>query len=62
MNRGAHPERTPFYGALLVISAMISGSAVTWWSSPATPLRDAVLALALVVAIAGSVMTLRDRY
>ena len=58
--RGDHPMRTPFYGALLMIGAMLMGVAVTAWTHPPTPVRIVVLVAALLVAIAGFVMTLRD--
>ena len=60
MARGEHPQRTPVYGAGLIVAAMLSGLAVTVWSSPPAALRAVVLILALVAALAGSLMTLRD--
>jgi UDP-N-acetylmuramyl pentapeptide phosphotransferase/UDP-N-acetylglucosamine-1-phosphate transferase len=58
--RGDHPERTPLYGALLIVAAMLAGLAVQDWTHPPTALRVAVLVLALVAAIVGVGMTLRD--
>jgi hypothetical protein len=52
--------RTPFYGACLIVAAMLAGLAVTYWSHPPTALRAVVLVAALLVALAGFVMTLRD--
>lgn len=60
MARGDHPERTPVYGVLLIVAAMLSGLAVTVWSSPPTVLRVAVLIADLVAWLAGLLMTLRD--
>jgi hypothetical protein len=60
MKRGQHPQRTPFYGAMLMITAMLIGIAVTAWSHPATAVRAVVLVFALIVAIIGFGMTLRD--
>jgi hypothetical protein len=60
MARGDHPERTPVYGAMIIVAAMLSGLAVQVWFSPPTALRIAVLVIALVAAIIGVGMTLRD--
>jgi hypothetical protein len=60
MARGDHPMRTPFYGALLIIAAMLAAVAVTSWSHPGTAVRATVLIVALVVALVGLGMTLRD--
>jgi len=60
MARGDHPERTPFYGALLVIAAMLAGLAVQVWTHPPLAVRVVVLVLALVAAIVGTGLTLRD--
>lgn len=60
MARGEHPERTPVYGAALMIAAMLSGLAVQVWSKPPLVVRVIVLVAALVAAIVGAGMTLRD--
>ena len=60
MPRGDHPMRTPFYGALLIVAAMLTGVAVTAWTHPSTVVRAIVLALALVIALIGFGLTLRD--
>ncbi|MGN6607526.1 MAG: hypothetical protein ACTHMS_11040 [Jatrophihabitans sp.] len=60
MARGDHPMRTPFYGALLIVAAMLAGVAVTAWTHPPTAVRAVVLVVALVAALAGLLMTLRD--
>lgn len=60
MARGEHPERTPFYGGLLVVAAMLAGLTVQVWTQPPTAVRIVVLVLALVAAIVGVGMTLRD--
>jgi hypothetical protein len=60
MARGDHPERTPFYGAVLVVAAMVAGLAVQVWFSPPRFVRIGVLVLALVAALVGIGMTFRD--
>lgn len=60
MARGEHPERTPVYGAALIVAAMLSGLAVQVWWSPPLVVRIIVLVAALVAAIVGVGMTLRD--
>jgi hypothetical protein len=60
MKRGEHPERTPVYGAALIVGAMLSGLAVQVWSRPPLAVRVIVLVAALVAAIVGIGMTLRD--
>jgi hypothetical protein len=61
MARGDHPMRTPVYGALLIIAAMLGATLVVvrgegWpgW------LHNTLLALAIPVALVGWVMTFRD--
>ena len=58
MARGAHPQRTPFYGVCLLSVAFLAcwlGSSihVTW-------LTIAVYVLAAVIAAVGFLMTFRD--
>ena len=53
--------RTPVYGALLIVAAMVSGVAVTYWTHPVAAVRYVVLGLCLVAWIVGTGMTLRDR-
>jgi hypothetical protein len=60
MARGEHPKRTPFCGGLLIIAAMLTGVAVTYWWHPPTAVRAVVLIISVVAALAGVVMTLRD--
>jgi hypothetical protein len=36
MARGEHPQRTPFYGAPVIVSAMLAGLAVQVWFHPPT--------------------------
>jgi uncharacterized membrane protein YbaN (DUF454 family) len=60
MARGEHPERTPVYGAALIVAAMLAGLAVQVWSAPPLTVRVVVLAVALAAAIVGIGMTLRD--
>lgn len=60
MARGDHPKRTPLYGGLLIIAAMLAGLAVTAWSSPPVAVRVVVLVVALAAALFGALLTLRD--
>ena len=59
MARGDHPMRTPVYGGLMIVGAMV-GSVVVWQGIPAGWLRSALLVVALIVAFAGWIMTFRD--
>jgi UDP-N-acetylmuramyl pentapeptide phosphotransferase/UDP-N-acetylglucosamine-1-phosphate transferase len=56
---GDHPMRTPVYGGLLIVAAML-GATVVWQGGLPTWLRDVLLVLALIAAVAGSLMTFRD--
>jgi UDP-N-acetylmuramyl pentapeptide phosphotransferase/UDP-N-acetylglucosamine-1-phosphate transferase len=58
--RGDHPMRTPFYGGLLIVAAMLAAVAVTAWTHPSTLVRGIVLVVALVAALVGVGLTLRD--
>jgi hypothetical protein len=51
--------RTPVYGALLIVGAMV-GSTLVWTSGLPGWLRAGLLVVALVAAIAGWIMTFRD--
>lgn len=55
---GRHPERTPFYGALMLIGVMVSGLWVRDW--PWLWLRVAGFVALFLVALAGFLMTFRD--
>jgi hypothetical protein len=57
--RGDHPMRTPVYGALLIIGAMI-GSVVVWQGSEPIWLRNSLMVVLLIVAFTGWLMTFRD--
>ena len=59
MARGDHPMRTPVYGALLIIGAML-GSVVVWQGSEPVWLRNCLMVGLLVMAFAGWLMTFRD--
>lgn len=59
MARGEHPERTPLYGGLLVIGAMIVSAVVTVTDAP-LGLRIPVYLISLVAALFGALLTLRD--
>jgi UDP-N-acetylmuramyl pentapeptide phosphotransferase/UDP-N-acetylglucosamine-1-phosphate transferase len=59
--RGEHPRRTPVYGGLLIVAAMV-GATVVWTQGGGLPgwLRATLMVLTLPVAIAGWLMTFRD--
>jgi len=59
MARGDHPERTPFYGGLLIIAAMVASTVVSLTGTPAV-VRVPVYLVSLVAALVGAVLTLRD--
>src|SRR3954453_15966653 len=59
MALGDHPMRTPVYGGLLIVGAML-GATVVWQGGLPSWLRNALLVLALVAALAGWLMTFRD--
>lgn len=61
MARGDHPQRTPVYGALLIVAAMVVGTLVSAVGHPGPVVRVPVLVVCLVAAIVGLVLTLRDR-
>lgn len=60
MARGDHPQRTPFYGGVLIIGAMLASTAVTEWISVPTGARIAVYLLSLLAAGIGILLTFRD--
>jgi UDP-N-acetylmuramyl pentapeptide phosphotransferase/UDP-N-acetylglucosamine-1-phosphate transferase len=59
MARGEHPERTPLYGGLLVVAAMVASAVVTVTSTPAA-VRIPVYLVSLVAGLFGALLTLRD--
>jgi UDP-N-acetylmuramyl pentapeptide phosphotransferase/UDP-N-acetylglucosamine-1-phosphate transferase len=59
MARGDHPMRTPVYGGLLVVAAMIGATAV-WQLVGVRWLRDLLMVVALAAGLTGWVMTFRD--
>ena len=61
MARGDHPMRTPVYGGLLILVAMVGATLVVadGGSWPAA-VRVVLLLLALALAVAGWLMTFRD--
>jgi len=59
MARGDHPMRTPVYGGLLIVGAML-GSVAVWEDVSPGWLRNALLVVALIAALAGWLMTFRD--
>jgi UDP-N-acetylmuramyl pentapeptide phosphotransferase/UDP-N-acetylglucosamine-1-phosphate transferase len=56
---GDHPMRTPVYGGLLIVVAML-GATWVWQGGLPIWLRNSLLVLALVAALAGWLMTFRD--
>ncbi|MFI6167266.1 hypothetical protein ACIBCN_10815 [Nocardia sp. NPDC051052] len=55
---GNHPQRTPFYGMLMMLTAMITG---LWVGDLPWPgLRVAAYLALLALALAGFLMTFRD--
>lgn len=58
MARGEHPQRTAFYGVVLIAAALI-GATIATYHGP-TWLRWTVYSAALPAALIGSVMSLRD--
>ncbi|MEO9222821.1 MAG: hypothetical protein ABI251_13825 [Mycobacteriaceae bacterium] len=59
MVHGEHRERTPLYGVLMMIGAMVSATIVYSLSVP-TPLRLLVYVLDVPVALCGFLFTFRD--
>ncbi|WP_067539085.1 hypothetical protein [Nocardia crassostreae] len=55
---GRHPRRTPFYGVVMILAAMLTGLWVRDWPSPVLQVI-AYIAL-FVIAAVGFVMTFRD--
>ncbi|WP_305092610.1 hypothetical protein [Prescottella sp. R16] len=58
MHAGEHPQRTPFYGVLMIVAALAASAAVSYvgpvW------LRVTVYILTVAVVAVGFVMTFRD--
>jgi UDP-N-acetylmuramyl pentapeptide phosphotransferase/UDP-N-acetylglucosamine-1-phosphate transferase len=59
MARGDHPMRTPVYGGLLIVAAMV-GATVVWTSGIPGWLTAVLLVVALGAALTGWLMTFRD--
>jgi UDP-N-acetylmuramyl pentapeptide phosphotransferase/UDP-N-acetylglucosamine-1-phosphate transferase len=51
--------RTPLYGGLLIVGAML-GATLVWQGGLPNWLRNCLMVLALIVALAGWLMTFRD--
>ena len=58
MTESGHPQRTPFYGVLMIVAALAAAIAVSYYGP--TWLRITVYILAVPVVAVGFVMTLRD--
>ncbi|GAB2908536.1 hypothetical protein GCM10027047_03330 [Rhodococcus aerolatus] len=58
MARGEHPQRTAFYGVVLVAAALVSSTVATYHGPEW--LRWTVYAVSLPAALVGAVMSLRD--
>jgi hypothetical protein len=56
---GDHPRRTVVYGAALIVAAMV-GATFVWESALPAWLTGVLLVVALLMALAGWVMTFRD--
>jgi UDP-N-acetylmuramyl pentapeptide phosphotransferase/UDP-N-acetylglucosamine-1-phosphate transferase len=56
---GDHPRRTVVYGGALIIAAMV-GATFVWQAALPGWLTAALLALTLVMALVGWLMTFRD--
>jgi UDP-N-acetylmuramyl pentapeptide phosphotransferase/UDP-N-acetylglucosamine-1-phosphate transferase len=59
MARGDHSQRTPVYGGLLIVGAMIAAT-LTVAAKPPVALAATVYVIAGVAALVGFVMTFRD--
>ncbi len=59
MARGEHPERTPLYGGLLIVAAMVASAVVTVTGAPGA-VRIPVYVASLVAGLVGALLTLRD--
>ncbi|EOM75301.1 hypothetical protein DW322_06705 [Rhodococcus rhodnii] len=59
MARGEHPQRTPLYGVLLIVAAMLGSLAVYRVDAP-TWLQILVYLAAVAAGVTGFVMTFRD--
>ncbi|GAB4583973.1 hypothetical protein [Nocardia sp. NPDC127526] len=55
---GRHPKRTPFYGVIMMLAAMLTGLWVRDWPSPVA--RVIAFIVLFVIAAAGFLMTFRD--
>jgi UDP-N-acetylmuramyl pentapeptide phosphotransferase/UDP-N-acetylglucosamine-1-phosphate transferase len=55
---GDHPMRTPVYGGLLIVGAML-GATVVWQAGLPSWLRDVLMVAALIAALTGWLMTFR---
>ncbi|MGY2061375.1 hypothetical protein ACW9HQ_41435, partial [Nocardia gipuzkoensis] len=55
---GRHPRRTPFYGVLMLLTAMLGGFAVA--QLPYPPLRVLGYFALVAIGLVGFVMTFRD--
>jgi UDP-N-acetylmuramyl pentapeptide phosphotransferase/UDP-N-acetylglucosamine-1-phosphate transferase len=61
MARGDHPRRTPVYGGLLIVAAMV-GATLVWYDGGRLPgwLRTVLLVAAIPLALTGWLLTFRD--
>jgi hypothetical protein len=57
--RGDHPQRTPFYGAVLMIAAFVAGSMTAAVEMPIAA-HAVIIVTAALVGLAGFLMTFRD--
>lgn len=54
------PGTTVALGALISLGALVGSTAVIVWARPDTAIRVVVVAVALVLAVVGGVMMLKD--
>lgn len=57
--RGDHPQRTPFYGATMMIAAFVTGSLTARLDLP-TAAHATIIVVAVIVGLIGFGMTFRD--
>lgn len=56
---GEHPQRTPFYGIVILVGVMVLATIVAMVGAPAA-VQVAVYIFAAALAILGGALTLRD--
>ncbi|WP_068278708.1 hypothetical protein [Aldersonia kunmingensis] len=59
MGRGDHPQRTPLYGAVMMIAAFVTASLTAAVEMPIAA-HGVIIVTAALVGLAGFLMTFRD--